>query len=169
MGRRRCSNIRKPKTNRFGRVFRYRPGGWDMSFYITDRCVGCTLCAKKCPEKAISGFRKERHLVDPSKCIDCGLCSKVCPSDAIIDGDGNQRRHLPKEEWKKPRFVLSLCVGCAACHYDCPASCIGMKAMNPEEPKTFFPFLTDPDACSGCERCREICPSGAVQMTILPL
>ncbi|MGD9245567.1 MAG: NADH-ubiquinone oxidoreductase-F iron-sulfur binding region domain-containing protein, partial [Desulfobacterales bacterium] len=31
----------------------------------TDKCTGCTLCAKKCPVNAISGKVKEVHLIDP--------------------------------------------------------------------------------------------------------
>jgi NADH:ubiquinone oxidoreductase subunit F (NADH-binding)/(2Fe-2S) ferredoxin/Pyruvate/2-oxoacid:ferredoxin oxidoreductase delta subunit len=47
-------------------------------------CKGCTLCAQRCPQEAISGERKELHVIDDSLCIRCGICRDVCPSDAVI-------------------------------------------------------------------------------------
>ncbi len=50
---------------------------------IEDKCVGCTLCAKKCPVNAISGQVKSPHLIDQEKCIKCGLCIDSCKFNAI--------------------------------------------------------------------------------------
>jgi len=52
-------------------------------FEITDKCVGCGLCKKICPAKAISGKIKTRHEIDQSKCIKCGKCIDVCKFKAI--------------------------------------------------------------------------------------
>ncbi len=51
---------------------------------LEDKCVGCTLCAKNCPVDAISGNRKEPHIIDQEKCIKCGLCYNSCNFNAII-------------------------------------------------------------------------------------
>jgi len=48
-----------------------------------EKCVGCTLCARNCPVKCISGVRKEAHLIDQSKCIKCGRCFEVCRFEAV--------------------------------------------------------------------------------------
>ncbi len=48
------------------------------------KCTGCTLCAKKCPQDAISGEVKNPHKIDQDKCIKCGLCLEVCKFDAVI-------------------------------------------------------------------------------------
>ena len=48
-----------------------------------DACTGCGLCAKKCPQDAIAGKKKEPHQLDQDKCIKCGICYDVCKFDAI--------------------------------------------------------------------------------------
>ncbi|KPK23145.1 MAG: NADH dehydrogenase [Nitrospira bacterium SG8_3] len=46
-------------------------------------CDGCTLCRKKCPEGAISGEKKQVHVIDPAKCINCGICFGLCKKEAV--------------------------------------------------------------------------------------
>ncbi len=68
-------------------------------------CIGCGICADKCPSKTANEFdqgtslRKaiyipfpqavpNKYLIDPENCIyvqngKCGTCAKVCPADAI--------------------------------------------------------------------------------------
>ncbi|MFH1436985.1 MAG: NADH-quinone oxidoreductase subunit NuoF [Pseudomonadota bacterium] len=49
-----------------------------------DKCDGCYLCFKQCPEKAIAGEKKKVHTIDAEKCTRCGICSDVCKQDAVI-------------------------------------------------------------------------------------
>ena len=50
---------------------------------VADKCKGCTLCAKKCPAKAISGEVKKAHVIDSDICIRCGQCVNSCRFGAI--------------------------------------------------------------------------------------
>ena len=54
-----------------------------IQFNVTDKCVGCGLCAKRCPVGAISGEKKMKHVVNQAKCIKCGACFGACKFHAI--------------------------------------------------------------------------------------
>jgi len=49
-----------------------------------EKCTGCTLCARECPQAAISGERKQVHVIDPDLCIRCGVCRDLCRFDAVV-------------------------------------------------------------------------------------
>jgi len=50
---------------------------------LPELCTGCGLCLRECPAGAITGEKKEPHVIDPQLCTRCRLCYDVCPVDAI--------------------------------------------------------------------------------------
>ena len=49
-----------------------------------EKCKGCRLCAKNCPQEAIEGEAKEPHTITQDKCIKCGVCFDACKFDAVL-------------------------------------------------------------------------------------
>ena len=51
---------------------------------VKETCTGCTLCFRNCPVGAITGERRQPHVIDQSLCIKCGVCFDKCKFNAIL-------------------------------------------------------------------------------------
>jgi len=51
---------------------------------LADPCTGCTACTKVCPTNAITGEKRQPHVIEQEKCIRCGACYDKCKFNAII-------------------------------------------------------------------------------------
>jgi len=47
------------------------------------KCVGCVICMKACPTKAIRILNEKAKIIE-ALCVDCGECYRVCPYGAVI-------------------------------------------------------------------------------------
>ncbi|XHH09423.1 MAG: 4Fe-4S binding protein [Candidatus Bathyarchaeia archaeon] len=72
-------------------------------------CIGCSLCAKNCPSKAIDmievdGKKRPQYRMD--KCIFCNTCVDVCPKKAVKRSALFEHATLDKSKLtKKPPSV----------------------------------------------------------------
>lgn len=71
---------------------------------ITNCCMGCKMCEKVCPKKAIR-FEDDKEgfwqpLINQKICIDCGLCEQKCPVNCdnlgLLVRDGHFLNDFPK-------------------------------------------------------------------------
>jgi len=49
-----------------------------------EKCTGCGVCARACSLSAISGEKKEPHVINQDMCIKCGVCYDSCKFGAVI-------------------------------------------------------------------------------------
>lgn len=135
-----------------------------MSYTITNKCIGCTICMKNCPVGAIEGQLKSLHRIDSDICINCGLCGKLCGKGAILDDSNRQAEKIPKGDWKKPYISRKTCVGCSLCVVTCPVDCLEIEDARFHGDIDTIARLAQPEKCIGCSLCSKACPIDAISM-----
>ena len=132
-----------------------------MSHFIHDTCIGCTLCAKKCPVECISGEVKGMHYIDESICIDCGVCAIHCPVECITDPSGTFIAKMKPNEMPKALVDKDKCSGCDFCVDICPFDCIALEPR--DDGSEFFKLaVVDEKACVSCRLCETVCMKDAI-------
>ena len=134
-----------------------------MTFVISDDCIGCGACARKCPGNAIKGETKVRFDIDPLLCTECGTCFDTCPRGAVIDPQGNRSPVKGKNRKKtlKCRINSDICAGCRTCFFNCPQKAITVIR------KGFFSGVycrVDTEMCVGCGICTKYCITEAAKL-----
>lgn len=51
---------------------------------LEGKCIGCTACARMCPDQCITGEVRKLHVIDQQRCTVCGQCKDICKFDAIV-------------------------------------------------------------------------------------
>ena len=72
--------------------------------FDASKCVGCKLCSRDCPAKAIEiikvADKQFKAVVDLDRCIFCGQCVSSCNKDALKCSNQFELGDLTREDMK---------------------------------------------------------------------
>lgn len=132
-----------------------------MPHFIMDNCIGCTACAKVCPQDCIFGDREELHVIHGDWCIDCSICGNVCPVSAITNHHEAVCEKVKMKDRQKAVVYRDDCTGCYYCAWVCPEDAIVMRKT--DKRAEFYEIAEVVEKkCTGCGLCEEQCIKSAI-------
>jgi formate hydrogenlyase subunit 6/NADH:ubiquinone oxidoreductase subunit I len=133
-----------------------------MPYFITDKCIGCTLCEAKCPTDTISGLKRELFTIHPEGCIECGVCAIYCPVSAITNQFGEIVQGKKLKEIPKAVVDPDNCTACEFCIDICPFDCITLQP-DPRNPEMHYKVaVVNEKTCVSCRLCEIVCDKDAI-------
>src|SRR5437588_445480 len=102
-----------------------------MPHFITDKCIGCTVCEVKCPTNTIWGTARGQYYIHPERCVDC------CPFECI--GMIEPQDETVANHYKIAFVEKNKCVACRLCESVCDKDAI----VVPDAPTQLKGYLPD--------------------------
>ncbi len=136
-----------------------RMGEDELPIIDEEKCTGCGICVKECPQKVLKLIPKTKLVylacVSQDKgrevrevckvgCFACGICIKVCPTNAL------------KMVGNLPEMDFNLCTDCGICVHKCPTKSYVDRAKA-------RPYAMISTACDGCGECVKVCQFNAIE------
>jgi NADH-quinone oxidoreductase chain I len=100
------NSLRKPVTEVYPTEVFHPPARFrGKHIFYDELCIGCSLCAKVCPNNTIIMLErpeqkdpklKHRPLIDLNRCIFCGYCAEVCPAKCLFMGNDYEMAETTK-------------------------------------------------------------------------
>ncbi len=99
------SLFKRPATTRYPAKKAVMPEGFRGKLeFCQEKCIGCKLCMRDCPSKAIVirkiGEKKFEAELDLAKCIYCAQCVETCPKKALAITDEFELAQLERGKLK---------------------------------------------------------------------
>lgn len=148
-------------------------------------CVGCGICEKICPEKAVAKpssatinngrlIRKGYVDIDSDKCTFCGECVVLCPLNAIRINIGGEEKIPVVENGAFPIIVKNITVDVNKCYPACKLACqeacptkavkVVVEGTGPLERQKIVGVHIDKRLCMFCKKCEPVCPINAIRV-----